>query len=72
MNYLQCKFEKKILRAIRFYTAWIPEEKVKINKFFKLKIHGDWQDGWQLISKSNTRVNEDQLTFLKEKFTNNI
>jgi len=60
--YLQCRFK----RNKQYYTAWIPEEKVKLNKFYKLKMDGIWQDGWKLVFKSAIKINESQLSFIKD------
>jgi len=68
MLYVQCQFKKHK----NYYTAWIPQQKVKSDKYYQLKIHGNWQNGWQLIKKGNITVDDKQLTFLKDKYCNNI
>ena len=68
MIYIQCQFKK----GTSYYTSWIPQEKVKRDKYYKLKIHGAWQDGWQLIKKGKIQVDDKQLTFLQDKYCNNI
>lgn len=40
----QCKFSKNGL----YYTAYIPTELAKVGEYVKIKLDGDWDDGWKV------------------------
>lgn len=65
MNYYrQCELRKFYKEedfehyAIR--VAWIPEEFAKPGRIVKIKINGDWDDGWSVV-EAGARAPEDQV-----------
>ena len=59
MYFRHCKFR----RQNKFYTAWIPEVRIKkkIGQYFRLMLDDGWQDGWMLTSYSDTRLDTKKL-----------
>lgn len=54
MNYRQCLMVKRGTEQ----TAWIPEKFSKTNKVLKIKIDGEWDEGWEVRAVYEPAVEE--------------
>lgn len=66
----QCKLRKVINGFEIFQTAWIPSSKAKIGKFLKIKINGEWQDGWEVIERGKFSIPEDYISKHSQDYKN--
>jgi hypothetical protein len=71
-TYTQCY----LIKGERSQVAWIPSEFAIIEKIIKIKIDGEWDDGWKIIRTYNTRtsehIKEHERDYLKQRSASDI
>lgn len=48
-------------RGDLIHIAWIPLEFAVLNKYIKLQIDKQWEDGWQVIAVGKVKLEQETL-----------
>lgn len=49
-------------------VSWIPTEFAKKGKVVKLKVNGEWDDGWFVMSQFGNKITREQLNTLEAQY----
>ena len=64
IKYVQCKMTKHVKDRLKYLdTSWIPKKFAQKDRSLKLKIDGEWDDGWIVEEVySSTELTHDEVT----------
>jgi hypothetical protein len=56
-TYFQCK----LVKGNKHTTSWIPKIFAHTGLYLQLKMNGEWEDGWLVISVGDIELNHETL-----------
>jgi hypothetical protein len=59
---------KKTERGYTEHVAWIPEKFAVQNRMIKIKMDGEWDDGWQVVGAGGSAMSEKYLLARERDF----
>jgi len=69
--FVQCELWRRTVDRDCCTVTWLPEKYARYGSFLKLKILGEWVDGWQVAKVfGETRKQEDMLVAARHDYKN--
>lgn len=75
--YVQCKMKREVQPRIhQTLMSWIPESRAEKGRILRLKNHGEWEDGWEVIEtcakKKAELVEAQERDYLKQREVSDV
>lgn len=71
--YCQCRLQKPLSQVTSSgwvphmeMTSWIPEKYAEDEKVLKIKVDGEWEDGWVVVDVYSRKTEKEVLDFERD------